>query len=602
MEPLEKFIRIEALKNALRFKGKANDKVIIGRVMSEFPEYRTKKDEAITLIAKIVNEINAMSEDQQKKALEEIDTNALEDVPKKKVEEKGLPDLPNIIKGKPICMRMAPFPSGALHIGNARAFILNDYYVKRYKEQGYDAKLLLVYDDTIGSTLKELNSPDAKFVLPEAYDLIKEGLEWLDIKFEKPVYKSDRIDVYIKEAETMIRNNWAYACTCDSEVFREQYKKTGTDCPCRSRSIEQNLEIYQKMKNNEMEEGAAVIRIKMGMQLKDPAIRDNVIMRISDAPHPRIGTKVRLWPTLEFSWGLDDHLLGITHIIRGIDLVKEGVIEGFIWDLYGWEHPTIINYGRLKFSDEFKLSKTFQRNMIQKGEYSGWEDPRTWTLQSLKARGIYPEALRSAILDLKLSQRAVTFEKAWVYSYNKNIIDPKADRYWFVEDPIQLIIKDVPFKEFVSEPLLHPQNEARGKRKVVMKATNGTVKVWVSKLDLQPVYNSKNELLFEAIQPGLNIRLKDGFNVSIESIDPNKEIISKYLSNEMQNFRKIQWIPTENHVEVSVLRPEGFFTNGFGESAIKSLNIDQIIQFERYGFVRIKKIDKEKISCYFVHE
>ena len=156
------------------------------------------------------------------------------------------------------------------------------------------------------------------------------------------------------------------------------------------------------MKNNEIDEGAAVIRIKMGMQLKDPAIRDNVIMRISDAPHPRIGTKVRLWPTLEFSWGLDDHLLGISHIIRGIDLVKEGVIEGFIWDLYGWEHPTIINYGRLKFGDEFKLSKTFQRNMIQKGEYSGWEDPRTWTLQSLKARGIYPEALRSAILDLKL--------------------------------------------------------------------------------------------------------------------------------------------------------------------------------------------------------
>ena len=148
MKSVEKFIKIEALKNALRFKGPANEKVILGRVMAEFAEYRTKKDEIIPVIKKIAAEVNALSEEMQTKQLTQLDSKALDDVPKKKIEEKGLPDLPNIVKGKPLCMRMAPFPSGALHIGNARAFILNDYYVQRYKDEGYDAKLLLVYDDT----------------------------------------------------------------------------------------------------------------------------------------------------------------------------------------------------------------------------------------------------------------------------------------------------------------------------------------------------------------------------------------------------------------------------------------------------------------------
>lgn len=602
MKSVEKFIKIEALKNALRFKGPANEKVILGRVMAEFAEYRTKKDEIIPVIKKIAAEVNALSEEMQTKQLTQLDSKALDDVPKKKIEEKGLPDLPNIVKGKPLCMRMAPFPSGALHIGNARAFILNDYYVQRYKDEGYDAKLLLVYDDTIGSTLKDLESPNAKFVLPEAYDLIKEGLEWLGIKYEKPVYKSDRIDIYIKEAENMLKNDWAYACTCEPEVFREQYKKPGIDCPCRSRTLEENLEIYEKMKNNEIEEGAAVLRLKMGMQQKDPAIRDNVMMRISDAPHPRIGTKARLWPTLEFSWGMDDYLLGITHIIRGIDLVKEAIIEQFIWDLHGWEHPTITNYGRLKFGDEFKLSKTFQRNMIQNGTYSGWDDPRTWTLQSLKARGISPDALRSAILDLKLSNRAVTFEKGWVYAYNKSIIDPVSDRYWFVEDPIKMQINNVPFKEFVAEPLLHPQDESRGKRNVVLEAKDKKADVWISQLDLKPVYNSKDELIFEELKPNLSIRLKDGFNIKIKSIDPEKEIIANYIGEDLEDFRKIQWIPSGDYVDVSVLRPEGHYTHGFGETAIMNLNVDDIIQFERYGFVRIKKKEPNKVFAYFVHD
>src|SRR4030042_5828715 len=128
------------------------------------------------------------------------------------------------------------------------------------------------------------------------------------------------------------------------------------------------------------------------MHAKNPAIRDHIIMRISEAPHPRIGTKCRVWPILDFSWGIDDHLIGVTHILRGLDLQKEGEVERMIWKMMGWPDREMILYGRLNFSSEYKLSKTYQRQKIQEGEFVGWEDPRTWSMQSLAKRGIQPAA------------------------------------------------------------------------------------------------------------------------------------------------------------------------------------------------------------------
>ena len=115
----------------------------------------------------------------------------------------------------------------------------------------------------------------------------------------------------------------------------------------------------------------AVVRLKTGMDQKDPALRDHIMLRISDADHPKVGTKYRVWPTLEFSWGIDDHLIGATHILRGSDLRKEGIIEKMIWDFFQWEHCELMYYGRIKFPDR-KLSKTQSRNKISNGEYRGW--------------------------------------------------------------------------------------------------------------------------------------------------------------------------------------------------------------------------------------
>ena len=180
-------------------------------------------------------------------------------------------------------MRLAPYPSGALHIGNARMVILNSEYAKRY---GGD--LILFFDDTIGSPKSMRNSPKAKYVLPEAYKLIEDGLKWLNVDYSKVHYKSDRLDIYYQYCKTLIEDNIAYVCFCDASDFRDKYKKQKKDCPHRNQSIPLNLKEWDKIRTGKYHEMEAVVRLKTGMDQKDPALRDQIIMRISEAEHPRV--------------------------------------------------------------------------------------------------------------------------------------------------------------------------------------------------------------------------------------------------------------------------------------------------------------------------
>ncbi len=594
MDEIDKIIWIEGLKNAVKFNGKANPKTIMGKLMRDRPELRQKANELKPKIAQIISKVNSLSITEQKQKVLKLDAHALDKKEKAGPEKKVLPELPGAKQNK-VVMRLAPYPSGALHIGNARMVVLNDEYVKKY-----DGKLLLVFDDTIGTTKLKMNEPTAKYVIPEAYDLIPEGLDWLGVKYHETHYKSDRVQIYQDEAKRMIDEGHAYVCTCEAKLFRDKYKRPGIECPCRNKEKEYHQELYDKMVEGKIGEGEAVVRLKTGMDQKDPALRDHIIMRISDAPHPRIGTKVRLWPVLEWSWGLDDHLLGITHIIRGIDLKKEGEVEKIIWDLYGWPESQITLYGRMKFDDEFKLSKTLARQNVHSGVYDGWADPRTWSLQSLKARGIQPQALRESLLDLGLSKRGIVFDKDWIYSKNSTIIDPTSNRYWFVEKPHLVKVTDIPMEKFVANPLINPQYPGKGVRNVPLDIKDGISKVYISENDLNEIKGKKGNIIYPALEVGQKIRFKDLFNVKIEKLGKNP--IVHYESQEKeQNIRKIQVVPQKNKIRVKVLQPDGKTTSGYGELNLRDLKSGTIVQFERYGYVKLKKLTKSEIYGYFTN-
>lgn len=527
-----------AIKNALKF-GKARKDAVIKKVLGELPQLREKIKEVIKVCKEVVEEVNKLSYDEiiEKAQLLGITLEV-------KGKEFKLPPLP-LAEERKVVMRLAPFPSGPLHIGNARMVILNDEYVKMYK-----GKLLLVFDDTIGSEEKRL--------LPEAYDLILEGLEWLGVKFHKIYYKSDRLEIFYKYAKKLIEKGFAYVCECPVEVLRKN-RKLGVECKCRSRSIEDNLEKFEEMLEGKFREGEAVVRLKTDMKHPDPAFRDRVLLRICEREHPRVGNKYIVWPLLEFSWAIDDHLLGITHILRGKDLVIEDRVEEFIWKVFGWPLIPFIHYGMLRIK-EAKLSKSKARKAIEKGLLKGWKDPRTWSLQSLMERGIQPEALRNFIIKMGLSLADVEVPAEILYAENRKIIDPKANRYFCVFNPRKIRIKGLKAKEIKKK--LHPNFPERGET--------------VIKINPEAIYVEKED--FEKYK-GKEVGLAYFCTIKLNEIS---EIVSPKVKFEVP---KIHWV-SEPFEEIKILMPNGEEITALAEPSIKNVKKGEIIQLFRVGFCR----------------
>jgi glutamyl-tRNA synthetase len=552
-----KILLKHTLLNAMQHDGKADVQAVLGKIISEDPKVRNKIKKILPEIKKIVKEVNSLSLSEQKSKFEKLGLK----VEKKRVEEeKELPPLPNAKKYKKIVMRMAPFPSGPLHIGNARMALLNDEYVKNYK-----GRLLLVIDDTIGS--------EAKIPTKEAYKLVREGLKWLGVKWHKIIYKSDRMKLFYGWAEKLIKMGYAYVCECPKDVLREN-RERGLECKCRKQNPKTNLKKWKKMLKGEYEKEQATVRLKTNMKHPNPAFRDRVLLRISDREHPRVGKKYHVWPMLEFSWAIDDHFLSVTHILRGKDLVMEDMMEEFIWNRLGWRHPEFIHHGMLRF-EGLKLSKTQSRMLIEKKIYTGWDDPRTWSLQSLKRRGFLPEALRNFILSFGLSLNDVKVPVEILYSENRKLIDPKVNRYFAVIDPVQIKVVDAPKVKKVRIHL-HPDFPRRGFRDIPVNNN-----IFISRED------------FDKFK-GKEIRLIGLCNVKLGK---KAEYTGEQVKPEMQ---KIQWV-SEKNVPIKVVMGDNSIVKCIGEPEVKKLKPNTELQLIRFGFCRVDKT-KPKLSMYFTHK
>lgn len=575
---LEESIKKHALLNAIRHGGKANKKAVLGKIIAENPILKDKIKELLPKISEIVDWVNSLSLEEQKKILE---TKWLGEIKRKKKSEKGLPPLPNADKYDKIVMRLAPFPSGPLHIGNARMVLLNDEYVKMYH-----GKLLLVFDDTIGGGLTE------KRIFPEAYKMIEDELKWLGVKWHETYYKSDRLPIYYKYCENLINLGAAYICKCPQMEFIEKYRRRGLPCPHRDNPTEKNLEEWDQMMEGAYAEGEAVVRLKTELNHPNPAVREPVIIRISNKVHPRVGDKYHLWPLMEFGWAIDDHLLGVTHILRSKDLIKEDIIERYIWNYFGWPSREFIHYGYMMIKGE-SLSKTEMRRRIEKGELLGWDDPRLLTISALRRRGITPHAIRKAMLDLGLSQVDIEYSPELLYAINRKIVDPIANRYVLIVNPIRLRIKDVEKKLRAKIPL-HPNLPQRGYRIFEVKPENESLVLYISNQDLP------------LLKEGKIVRLMDLLNVKIEKIT-DRMLEGSIHSYEYEKARElgvplIHWLPVGlSFIKVKLVMPDASIVEGIGEELCKTLRENQIVQFIRVGFARIDAMKDEEIVAYYAH-
>jgi len=569
-------IRKIALLNALRYGGKAQPKPVLGKLLGECPPLRERIKEVNPIINEVIQEINKLSLEKQRKMVEEKWPDVL--VSEKVEEERVLSPLPNVEKYERVVTRFSPNPDFVLHLGSARAIILSHEYARMYKGLFY-----LRFEDT---------DPKMKKPKLEFYDSIREDLTWLGCKWDAEFVQSDRLPIYYEHVEKILKSGHAYVCTCKREDFQEK-AKTKQPCPCRNLAPNENLLRWKHMLDGTYGEGEAVVRIKTDLDHPNPAVRDWPALRIIDtkkSPHPRTRSKYRVWPLYNFASGIDDHLMGITHIIRGKEHLTNQVRQEYMYQHFGWKYAETIHYGRLKITGA-SLSKSVILQGIKSGLFKHWDDPRLATLAALRRRGITPEAIQRMIIDVGPKTADVILSWENLYAYNRKIIDPVANRYFFARNPEKLNVKNIPHA-FTAQVPLHPDHPERGFRSFEIKPEKGEVSFLVSSDDI------------DILKKGRKIRFMGLFNFQVEKVGKNL-IQAVFHSESYEEAKKlgaplIQWIPVDSGVPCEVVMPDASVAIGIAEEACKTLSSNEIIQFERFGFVRVDKVNK-KLTAYFAH-
>ena len=536
-----------ALQNAFEYDGKGAAGSVIGRIMSMRADLRQHGGQVSPLVAQSVQKANQLAQEQ---GLEHVESILASDAPhllegrQKQEKREGLPELKNV-QDKKIVLRFAPNPNGPLSFGHARGIVINGTYAKKHK-----GTLILRFDDT-DTTVKPPTL--------SAYDLIPEEVEWLlGRPADRIVIASDRISHYYEHAEKMLNDGFGYVCKCSADAFRE-FRESKTNCPCRDKSVEDNIEDWSKMLDGTYKPGDAVVRVKTDMTLKNPALRDWPALRMQDTetnPHPRpsIGSKYRVWPLLDFQSAVEDYLQGVTHIIRGKDLMDSTRKQTLLYEHFGWTYPETIYWGRVKVHEWGGFSTSKMRASIENGEYQGWDDPRLPTIQGLQTRGIQAEALRNFWIELGVTQKDISVPLASLFSHNTKIIDDDAPRLSFVRNPIEIQIKgDVP--SHVNLPV-HPNHEDLGVRRISLEQSS----VFIEQDDAVETYRLKEFADLE----------ENGVLGSIERTDKRPII---------------HWVSSTTSEESTLVIPdqeEMKFISGRIES--NNYPLGTIVQLERIGY------------------
>lgn len=565
-----------ALQNAVQHEGKADPGRLSGKILGERADLRPFAKDLAPLIRQVVEEVNSMDPAAQRAELAALDPKLLE---KKVIEQRvGLKPLPNDTIPH-IVMRFAPNPNGPATLGHSRGMVLHAAYQRQYKAAGKPLTMILRYDDT---------DPATKKPMMEAYQMLLDDFKWLGGEPDRVLYASDRIDVYYQHAADLARKGHAYVCECSQEAFKA-LKDVGEPCPHRSQAASVNVEKWQAMLRGEFQPGTAVLRIATDIKHPDPALRDWVAFRILDEPHPRIGAKYRVWPMLDFQSAIEDRLQGVTHIMRGKDLIDSERKQTFIYGYLGWEYPTTVHWGRVKIHEFGKVSKSLLAEGIRSGKFAGWDDVRLPTLAAMRRRGIRSEAIKNFWVSLGLTEKDVAASMENVEAENRKLVEPEANRYFFVRDPQPVEVTALPPEGIEGHAPLHPDHPARGKR--VVRVTPTSPSVLLDRHD------------FDELRKDGILRLKDLGNVRY--LGGGK---AEYAGNDLavlkQGAKIVQWVQASPgaQVPVSVLMPDDDATvvTGVAEAAVRG-EIGRVVQFERFGFVRIEKEEGGRLVAPFTH-
>lgn len=569
-------IRKAATLNAVKHDGKAELGAVLGNLLGENADLRARAKELAPLVRKIVEEINSTPLAELTKVASEKWPEEL--VKERPQEEKKLPPLPNASNYSLIVTRLAPNPDFVLHIGNARAAILSHDYARMYK-----GKFIVRFEDT---------DPRLKKAQLRYYDIIREDLKWLGCGWDEEYIQSDRLPIYYETAQALLKKAAAYVCECEPERFRELVNHN-SPCPDREQSVETQTKRWEKMLDGGYKAGEAVLRVKTDLSHPNPAVRDWPALRIIDTaqtPHPRVGSKFRVWPLYNLASGVDDHALGITHVIRGKEHLTNMARQLYMYKHLGWNYPEAVHYGRLKV-EGMELSKSKLMKGLESGQYPSVDDPRLGTLAALRRRGYSPETIRQLIWEVGPKPVDVTISWDNINSLNRKIIDPTSHRYYFAANPTKTRIDGIE-RDIEVHLQLHPQHPEMGSRTLRLHSQDRAVSVFLAGSD---------KSIFESSEI---VRLMGLFNVKpLEG--SGGELKAQFLGEDVSSAESapiLQWVPGEQNLPVDVVMPDASTMSGVAETGVGSEPVGSVIQFVRFGFGRIDGATPKRVRVYFAHQ
>ena len=477
-----------------------------------------------------------------------------------------------------VCTRFPPEPNGYLHIGHAKSILLN-YGIARK----YNGKFNMRFDDT---------NPTKERV--EFVESIKEDIQWLGADWEDRLYfASDYFEKMYEAAVALIKKGKAYVCDLSADEIRE-YRGTltepGKESPYRNRSVEENLQLFEAMKNGRVADGEKVLRAKIDMASSNMNMRDPVIYRVAHMSHHNTGDQWCIYPMYDFAHPLEDAFEGVTHSICTLEFEDHRPLYDWVVREVGFERPPRqIEFAKLYLTNVV-TGKRYIKKLVEDGIVDGWDDPRLVSIAALRRRGFTPESIQMFVELCGVSKAQSSVDYAMLEYCVREDLKLKRERMMAVLDPIKLIIDNYPKGQTEElEVANNLENEELGSRTVTFGR-----ELYIEREDFMEEPPKKYFRLF----PGNEVRLMQAYFVKCESVvkDENGNVVEVHCTydQETQSGRgftgrkvkgTIHWVHAQDAVRAEVRLYENIIDEEKGvynEDGSLNLNPDSLIVRQAY--------------------
>ncbi|WP_296241166.1 glutamine--tRNA ligase/YqeY domain fusion protein [uncultured Faecalicoccus sp.] len=443
-----------------------------------------------------------------------------------------------------VVTRFPPEPNGYLHIGHAKSILLNYGLAKEY-----GGKFYLRFDDT---------NPTKEKV--EFVESIKKDVEWLGAHYDGEVkFASNYYDQMYEAAVKLIKKGKAYVCDLDPEqirAYRGTLTEPGKDSPYRNRSIEENLQLFEAMKNGEFEDGAKVLRAKIDMASPNINMRDPIIYRIARQTHHNTGDKWVIYPMYDFAHPIEDAIEGVTHSICTLEFEDHRPLYDWVVREVGFEQPPKqIEFAKMYLTNVI-TGKRYIKRLVDEKIVDGWDDPRLVTIAALRRRGFTPESIQMLMSLIGVTKANSSSDYAYLEYCLREDLKPKAPRVMAVLDPIKLVIDNYPEDTFeMVEGSINMDDPNAGKKQIPFER-----ELWIEREDFMENPVKKYFRLFV----GNEVRLMNAYfvkctgfekdengNVTVvhATYDPETKVGSGFTGRKVKGT--IHWVPVHHCIQAT---------------------------------------------------